>query len=193
MAHLLKVYTVYLNCTGYGKDKNTLAVVIPPCRRIAEEWSLLFPHRRPCTVTLRPAKGVIFRYLRMPLIVLLALPLAGQLVGFLFPLWRELAIYLSLLGVIPCLWWGAVRVAACRRAGIGYGEGQYWLCYPRLLSLHRVTGPKEKVAMIHVRQSLWQRRRGVCNLRIYSNHEFRRPHKVRHLPYKDVQQLLKEV
>lgn len=193
VAHLLKVYTVYLNCTGYGKDKNTLAVVIPPARRIAEEWSLLFPHRRPCTVTLRPAKGAWLRYLRMPLIVLLSLPLAGQLVGFLFPLWRELAIYLSLLGVIPCLWWGAVRVAAGRIAGVGYHNGQYSLCYPRWLSLHRVTVPKEKVAMIHVRQSLWQRRRGVCNLRIYSNHEFRRPHKVRHLPYNDVQQLLKEV
>lgn len=193
VAHLLKVYTVYISCTGYGKDKNTLAVAIPPCRRIAEEWGLLFPHCKPCTVRLHPAKGAIFRYLRMPLILLLALPFIGQVVGWVFPLWRELAIYLSLLGVIPCLWLGAVRLATCRIAGVGHGEGQYWLCYPRLLSLHRVTIPQDKVAMIHIRQSLWQRRRGVCDLRIYSNHEFRRPHKVRHLPYNDVQQLLKEV
>ena len=127
------------------------------------------------------------------MVLLLILPFAGQAVGWISPVWRELATYLSLVGLLPCLWLGAVRLAACRRAGIGYGEGQYWLCYPRLLSLHRVTVPKEKVAMVHIRQSLWQRRRGVCDLRIYSNHEFRRPHKVRHLPYKDVQHLLKEV
>ncbi len=192
-AHLLKMYTVYISCTGYGKDKNTLAVVIPPHRRPAEEWRLLFPRLRPCAVTLRPAKGAMLRYVRLPLILLVGLPLAGQAVGWLFPLWRELATYLSLLATLPCLWLGIVRIAACRIAGVGYGEGQYWLCYARRLSLHRVTVPENKVAAMHIRQSLWQRRRGVCDLRLYSNHEFRRPHKVRHLKYNEVKELLKEV
>lgn len=192
-AHLLKIYTVYISCTGYGKDKNTLAVVIPPCRHLQTEWQVLFPHLRPCTVTLRPAKGAVLRYLRLPLLLLIALPLAGGAVGRLFPLWRELAVYLSLLATLPCLWLGAVRIAACRVAGVGYADGQYSLCYAERLSLHRVTLPKEKVVMVHLRQSLWQRRRGVCDLRLYSNHEFRRPHKVRHLKYHDVKQLLKEV
>ena len=192
-AHLLKVYTVYISCTGYGKDKNTLAVVIPPCRRITEEWHLLFPRLHPCAVTLHPARGALLRYLRLPLLLLVLLPLTGREIGRLFPLWQELATYLSLLGTLPCLWLGAVRIAACRVAGVGYAEGQCSLCYPGRLSLHRVTVPREKIAMVHIRQSLWQRHRGTCDLRIYSNHEFRRPHKVRHLKYNDVQQLLKEV
>ena len=192
-AHLLKVYTVYISCTGYGKDKNTLAVAIPPCRRFVEEWRLLFPHLHSCRVRLRPAKGAWLRYLRLPLILLPTIPLLGQMVGWLFPLWQELATYLSLLAVLPCLWLGAVRLAACRVAGVGYENGQYSLCYARLLTLHRVTIPRDKVAMVHIRHSLWQRRRGRCDLRLYSNHEFRRPHKVRHLKYDEVQQLLKEV
>lgn len=194
-AHLLKVYTVYINCTGYGKDKNTLSVVIPPCRRrrMAQEWEILFPHLRPCRLTLHPAKGALLRYLRLPLLLLLLLPLGGQMAGRLFPPWRELAIYLSLLALLPCLWLGAVQIAARRKAGIGYDGGQVWLCYAGRLSIHRVTIPREKVAAVHLRQSLWQRRRGVCDLRIYSHHEFRRPHRVRHLNYNDVKELLKEV
>ena len=194
-AHLLKVYTVYISCTGYGKDKNTLAVVIPPCRKgqMEREWQVLLPHLRPCTVTLRPAKGALFRYIRLPLILLLILPAIGQAAGRLFPLWRELAMYLSLLSVLPCLWLGAVRMAEHSKAGLGLSGGQYSLCYARRLTLHRVTVPAAKVAAVHIRRSLWQRRRGVCDIRIYSHHEFRRPHKVRHLKYSEVKQLLKEV
>ncbi|MBR3779559.1 MAG: PH domain-containing protein [Clostridia bacterium] len=192
-AHILRLYTVYINCTGYGKDKNTLAVVIPPCRRFREEWQLLFPHLRPCTVTLRPAKRAWLRYLRLPLLLLLLLPIAGQAAGWAFPVWRELAVYLSILAVLPCLWLGAVRMVAYHVTGVGYQEGQYSLCYAHRLTLHRVTVPAEKVAAVHIRRSLWQRRRGVCDLWVYSHHEFRRPHKVRHLKYDEVKQLLKEV
>lgn len=194
-AHLLGLYTAYISCTGYGKDKNTLAVIIPPCRQrqMAKEWAILFPHLRPCDVTLRPAKGAPLRYGRLPLLLLLLLSSVGQATGQLFPLWQELAVYLSLLSVLPCLWLGAVRIAACRLAGVGYDGAQYSLCYPRRLTLHRVTIPKEKVAAVQIRQSLWQRRRGICDLCLYSNHEFRRPHKVRHLKYNEVKQLLKEV
>lgn len=194
-AHLLKVYTVYISCTGYGKDRNTLAVVIPPCRKaqMEREWAVILPHLRPCPITLRPAKGAVLRYLRLPLSLLLLLPLTGQIAGRLFPLWQELITHLSLMGVLPCLWLGAVRIAACRLAGVGYQDGKYGLCYARRLTLHRVTVPREKVAAVHIRRSLWQRRRGLCDLRIYSNHEFRRPHRVRHLKYDEVKQLLKEV
>lgn len=195
VAHLLGVYTVYISCTGYGKDQNTLSVVIPPCRkrRTQQEWSLLLPHLHPCAMTLRPAKGAVWRYGRLPLLLLLLLPVIGQTAGWLFPLWRETATYLSLLAVFPCLWLGAVRLAACRTAGVGYQDGQYSLCYVRRLTLHRVTVPADKVATVHIRRSLWQRRRGTCDVKIYSNHEFRRPHKVRHLRYDEVKKLLKEV
>lgn len=194
-AHLWKLCTVYINCTGYGKDNNTLSVVIPPCRwqQASKEWQALFLCWNPCHVALRPAKGAWRRYLRLPVMLLLTLPLIGHMVGRGFPLWRELAVYLSLLAALPCLWLGAVRLAACRIAGMGYENGQYSLCYARRLTLHRVTIPQKKVAAVHIRQSLRQRRQGVCDLRVYSNHEFRRPHKVRHLKYDEVQQLLKEV
>lgn len=193
-AHMLRLYTVYISCTGYGKDRNTLAVVIPPCRRpqMMREWDTLFSHH-PCTVSLHPAKRAWLRYVRWPMLLLLLLPVAGQVTGQLFPLWRETAVYLSLMGLLPCLWLGAVRIAACRVSGVGYRDGQYSLCYVRRLTLHRVTVPREKVVTVHIRRSLWQQRRGVCDLWVYSHHEFRRPHKVRHLKYDEVKQLLKEV
>lgn len=195
VAYLLNIYTVYISCTGYGKDKRTLAVVIPPCgkRRLAVEWEALLPHLPTAAVTARPAKGAPWRALRPPLFFLLLSPLLGQVVGRVQPLWWEVATYLSLMALLPCLWWGAVRVAALRVTGLGYAEGCYHLCYTHRLSLHRVTLPTDKVAAVSLRQSPSQRRHGTCDVCLYSHHEFCRPHRVRHLKYNEVQELLKEV
>ena len=90
----------------------------------------------------------------------------------------------------PCLWLLTVRILDRCTAGLGYAGGRYTLCYSRRLTLHRVTVPVDKVAAVHIRQSLWQRRRGVCDLKLYSYHEFRHPHRVRHLRLEDVHKQL---
>lgn len=192
-AYLLRLHSLYISCTGYGKDKNTLAVLVPPCRltRCYREWRQLLPELHPGRITLRPAKGALMRYLRFPLILLAALPLSGWLIGRQFPQFRELALYLSLMAVLPCLWMLAVRFIDCRTAGLGYRKGQYQLHYSRRLTLHRVTLPETEVAAVHLRRSPRQQRENTCDLLLYSCHEFRHPHRVRHLNLDDVQQLTK--
>lgn len=186
--YLFRRHTVYISCTGYGKDKNTLAVIIPPGTRIQAQQELadMLPALIPVAVTLRPCRGALWRYIRLPLILLAALPVCGLVAGLLFPLWRELTRYLALMGVFPCLWLLAVGLIDRHRAGIGYADGKYTLCYARHLTLHRVTLPRHKVAAVRIRQSLWQRWRGTCDVTLYSYHESRRPHRVRHLSIQEV-------
>lgn len=192
VAYLLRLHTVYISCTGYGKDKNTLAVLLPPARhrQIDRELQTVLPACMPAEVTLRPGRGALFRYIRLPLLLLAALPLLGQTARALFPLWQELITYLCLMAVLPCLWLLTVRILDRCTAGLGYAGGRYTLCYSRRLTLHRATVPVDKVAAVHIRQSLWQRRRGVCDVKVYSYHEFRHPHRVRHLRLEDVHKQL---
>lgn len=187
-ACLLRRYTVYVSCTGYGKDKNTLAVLLPPGnhRESERELTALLPTLTPVATPLRPCRGAVWRYIRLPLILLASLPLCALLAGLLLPFWQELTRYLTLLGVFPCLWLLAVRIIGWRRAAFGYADGKYTLCYPRRLTLHQVTVPRRKVAALHLRQSFWQRRQGTCDVVLYSYHEGRHPHRVRHLSIREI-------
>ncbi len=192
MAYLTRLYTVFIGCTGYGKDKNTLAVLLPPCRRSQadEQTAVLLPHLLPCPVTVRPAKRAAGRYLRLPLLLILGLPLVRWAILQQWPQWRELTTYLTVMALLPCLWLLAVRWVDLRTAGVGYADGRYTLCYSAGLTLHRVTVPAHKVAVLRLRQSLWQRRRGTCDIILYSYHEHRRPHRVREV---DLRQLKREL
>lgn len=196
-ACLCRRHTVYISCTGYGKDKHTLAILLPPGTRkqTREELTAMLPSLTPAEMRLRPCRGALWRYIWLPLTLLALLPLCGWGAGLLFPLWRGLILYLTLMGLFPCLWLLAVGIIHRYRAGIGYADGRYTLCYARRLTLHRVTLPRHKVAAVRVRQSPWQQWRGRCDLTLYSYHESRRPHRVRHLSIQEIRTLfpIKEV
>ncbi len=190
-ACLCRRHTVYISCTGYGKDKHTLSVLLPPGARgqIREELTAMLPTLTPVEMRLRPCRGALWRYIWLPLTLLGALPVLGWSAGLLFPLWRGLILYLTLMGVFPCLWLLAIGILHRHRAGVGYADGRYTLCYARRLTLHRVTLPRRKVAAVRIRQTPWQRWRGRCDLTLYSYHEARRPHRVRHLSIQEVRNL----
>jgi len=194
-AYLLGLHIGYINCTGYGKDRNTRAVLIPPCRRaiLRLEEELFLPTMSHHILSIHPAKGALLRYWRWPLILLAALPFAVWVGTMLFPHWRSLFTYLALMAVLPCLWLLAVCWIDRRTAGVGVDNGCFCLSYSRFLTLHRVTLPRHKVAMIRIRQSFWQKRKSICDIKVYSHHEFRRPHPVKHLPMKEVLILLDSI
>lgn len=190
-AYLLGRTTVYLNCTGYGKDKNTLAVLLPPCRpgRADRDMAALLPDMSPVPLTLRPGRSAGWRYLRAPLLLLGILSPTAWLLCRGFPHWQDLITYLAVMSAAPCLWWLVIRWMDRRQAGIGYTNGRFTLVYSRRLTLHRVTVPEQKIALVQVRQTPWQQRRGRCDLLLFTNHEFRRPHRVRHLSPQELKNL----
>lgn len=194
-AHLLGWHTGYISCTGYGKDRNTRAVLIPPCRppTLRLEAGLFLPTMAHHTLSIRPARGALWRYWRRPLLLMAALPLGAWGGSVLLPRWQSLITYLAVMAVFPCLWLLAVGWIDRRTAGLGFEHGCFCLAYSRRLTLHRVTIPRHKVAMVLTRQSLWQKRTGVCTVKLYSHHEFRRPHPIRHLPLDEVLNLLNSI
>lgn len=192
-ARLLRRTTVYISCTGYGKDKNTLAVLVPPAgyARAATELAALLPACTPVPLTVRPAVSALWRYGRAPFMLGLGLLLFGRRLAGLLPLWAASAAPLVELGALPCLWLLAMRLAALCHAGIGCQGGRLTLCYSRRLTLHRVTVSLSHITAVRVRQSLFQRWSGRCDVLIYTANEAHRPHRIRQLPLAGVEALHK--
>ena len=192
-ARLLKKTTIYISCTGYGKDKNTLAVLIPPTgyARAERELAGLLPERMPVPVTVRPTPTALWRYCRAPALVGLGIGLFGQRLVALLPTWATVAAPLVWLGIIPCLWLLAVRLLALRHTGIGYQKGRLTLCLCRRLTLHQVTVPLSHITAVQVRQSPFQRWFGRCDVLVYTANEYRHPHRIRQLPLDAVEKLNK--
>ncbi len=186
--------TIYISCTGYGKDKNTLAVLIPPASRAqaSRELVALLPSPyRPVPVSVQPTLSAWWRYTYLPLLGLLSVLLLSDRLAEWLPTWSERLSPLMGLAALPWLWLLVIRWLAHRRAGIGYAKGRFTLCYFRRLTLHRVTVPIDHIALVRVRRSPFQRWRGRCDVLVYSYHEFRRPHRIRHLPLTAVERLHK--
>ena len=183
--------TVYICCTGYGKDKNTLAVLIPPTRpkQADAELSRLLPSYLSVPLTVRPGFSALWRYVRLPLLTGLSLWLFAERLAGLLPSWAAALGPLVGVGVLPCGWLLAMRVAAFRLAGLGCADGRLTLSTWRRLTLHRVTVPLSHVTTLRLRQSPFQRLSGRCDVWIYTANEARHPYRIRHLPLWEVERL----
>lgn len=192
VSRALRLYMVFINCIGYGKVKNTIAVLIPACggRRAGREISRLLPefHRHPVEVT--PGKLSLLRYCRYPLLGLVLLYPLSMVLQHLFPHWQELIYHMTVMAYIPCIWLLLVKTVDRYSAGLSRRNGMITLRYSRLFTLHTVVVPEDKVVVWRLRQTLWQKLSGRCDLWLYTYNEYRMPHRVCNLPLAQTKALL---
>lgn len=192
LSRTLRLYMVFINCIGYGKVKNTMAVLIPACtgRRAGWEIGRLLPefHRYP--VELRPKRLSLFRYCRYPLMGLILLYPLYLVVWHLLPGWQELIYHMTFMAYIPCIWLLLVKMVDRYSAGISRRDGMITLRYSRRFTLHTVVVPEDKVVVCQLRQTLLQKRVGACDLRMYTYNESRVSHRICNLPLEQAKALL---
>lgn len=188
-SRLLRLYAVFINCVGYGKVKNTMAVLIPACggRRAGRELRRLLPECRYHPVELRPVRFSLLRYCLFPFWGLALLYPIYRVVFFLLPDWQELVYHLTFMAYIPCIWLLLVKVVDRYSAGISCRNGMLTLRYSRRFTLHTLIVPQEKVVSWQLRQTPFQRRSNACDLLLYTYNEYRVSHRVRNLPLAEVQ------
>ncbi len=195
VSRLLGLYMVFISGIGYGKVKNTMAVLIPVCRRrrAAREQYKLLPEFHKSPVELKPSKYSLYRYAFYPLWGLVLLyPLYLAVKGWL-PGWRELVYHMTVMAYIPLLWLLAVKIIDRYTAGVSHRRGMLTLHYSRHFTLHTVVIPDDKVVVWQLRQSLWQKYKATCDLRVYTYNEYRVPHRVRGLPLEAALQLMNTI
>ncbi len=196
MTRLLRIYLVFIRCTGYGKGKNEASVLIPSAtrRNLAATLGGLLPGIRPHARTLGPVRGAWVRYLYPLLWYALALTAAYAIGLRLLPAWREVLFFVFWMAWIPIGWMLVLKLVDFFTAGISFEHGTLTLRYSRGFILHTVAVKPCHIALVKVRQSIFQRKKGVCDLLVYTFTEsqlFTRPHHIKGLPLHDVVQIMR--
>lgn len=192
MSRLLRLHTVFVNCVGYGKEKNAMAVLLPACPRDAALYAVerLLPAYRQQPVSLRPRRWAILRYLRTPLLVAALLLPVSRLLQGLLPNWQELLYYLTFIAYVPCAGALAVGLLAFFTTGMAVKDGYYTLRYARHFTFHTVVVPPDKVVTRLLRQNPLQRLTGSCDVLVYTHNERRLHHRIKSVPLSQAAALL---
>lgn len=191
VSRLLHLDMVFINCIGYGKEKNSMSVLVPvsSIRHSESEVRRLLPEftRRP--VTLKAAFLSIYRYVFYPLWTMILLyPVSRQLQSW-FPQWQELIYYLTTMAYIPCAWQLLVKTIDRFTAGISHRDRFFNLKYSKWYTFHTVLIPEDKVVAYALTQTPFQAMAHNCDVLVYTYNEASRYHRIRNLPMKQAQEL----
>ncbi|MBE6886314.1 MAG: hypothetical protein E7486_05115 [Ruminococcaceae bacterium] len=182
---LLGVYTVGIRTAGreFGGEKGKQLVLIPAGKGEAGKRELegLLPGFHQQKNQLTGGQGTLFRFCAPVLGVVALIPVVGVWAYRTFPHWGELIGFLTVAGLMPALWMIAVRVADRYRGGIGVKKNCVTLRYARGFTLHTVVIPADRIGRAVIRTSLFQRRRGLCDLQISTVGMQDRVHPVRNV------------
>ena len=185
---LLGLYSVFVRGVGYGKQERDISAILPAVgkKELGRQLRLLLPEFRPAEkgqYTLRPNRGAIMKFMAEPVWACVLPPAAGWLLSWLFPSWQEVIWFAVLMGEVPAVWFSIIRFMDYLTSGLHYDSrrGIYTLRYSRGFYLHTVVVPREKVVQLELRQSLFQKMDGRCDVYFYTQDEGVRRHHLRNL------------
>ena len=184
LSKFLRLHMVFINCIGYGKDTNTMAVLVPvsPVNASQKEVHRLLPEYHRHRITLKAAPLSIYRYIFYPLWAMILLyPASGYLQDF-FPQWSELIYYLTFIAYIPCAWQLLLKTIDRFTAGLTRREGFFTLRYSRLYTFHTVLVPEDKIVAYDLKQTFFQVLAHNCDVLVYTYGEAHQYHRIKNIP-----------
>lgn len=141
---------------------------------------------------IRPDKTRLFSYILIPLIVtVLVLALVSMLI--FVPLLDDLYFTALLISLVPLIWWIAFRIFAFRHVSFGYNDTCAIICGYHRLSLKKYVIPYRHIQFTEIRQNLFQRYSGYCNVRIYLYYEQRAAHTVKQIKLSEAEKMISEL
>lgn len=191
-AKLFRVISVHVSCSGYGKAKNEIPVLVPITTR-REAYStmrMLLPHYRFPKETIHPQLKIIFSYIWLPVVMIFGFLLIAAAAVIIVPGWSSLILFASVMAEIPSVWLLIVKMTAFYTTGIGFDEDTLALNYSFGYAFHTVYVHRERIAKVSVTRSVFQFVPRTCTVRIYTNLEHVKCHIVRNLPIDEVESLV---
>lgn len=187
LTRLFRLYSVFLNATGMGKERSDIKAFIPfsARRRCETQLALLLPEYHASPRQIHPSASSIMKFLLAPLWPCLLIPLGTSVLTGLLPAWEPFLKFSGLMLSFPAYWFLGVRFMDFLSSGVSYEDGYFTLRYSTRYYLHTVVLPRKNIALIHFRQSPLQRGRNKCDLKIFSRSEGRKVHHLRNLLWED--------
>ena len=186
LLYLAQKATVSVVC-----GKRAALLLTADCKRIGAQLSLLLPEYPVSGPMLRP------KYLRrfyLPIVwwSLAALSLICC-IAFLLPAWRETATVTGWFVMALLMWRLCTQLYAYKHTGLGINAGVLTLRYTAGGKFYTVLIAKEKILRTEIKQSLWQKRLGICDLTVYPRYGSRRKIRLKNLSYLSLTEILHEI
>lgn len=191
---IFKISSVHVHCTGYGKAKNAIAVLVPITlkREVFNTMKMILPEYPEIKATVRPTTYQVRRFIFLPILYILIVPILNLSMLTLFPTWIDVINFISLIILIPLVWLLIVKIVSVFTTGIGYSDGYLVLKYCKFYEFHTIIVPVEKISMVVIRQSSAQKATDNCTLIVYTNAERTKYHIVRYLNYSETVDFLQQ-
>ena len=190
---VFKVMSVQVSCSGYGKAKNELPVIIPITtkKQVISSLKLLLPSMKIASGGIKSSKVNFFKFIWLPVILLAVDGISVLVLVHFFHFWREIIIFLGIMIAIVSTWLLIVKLNALFTTGISYEKDNFTLRYSVLFNFHTILVPKDKIVKVKITQSIFQKCTKSCDVRIYTTNEFIKPHWIMALNLQETLDLMK--
>lgn len=195
LTKFLKLYSGFIACNGYGKQKNEYPVIIPNGKKkhLKQEITLIFPEVDISENIVKPLKPFLFRFVILPINMILITTTLLIIALYKFKQFSDTVWFIGLMIMLPCIWFLVVKVVAFYHTGIGKNEHNFVLRYTDTFKIYTVLIPKEKIVKIEFSQTLLQKGNDGCDMKIYPFSEGNKPFIVTNMTKKEAKSLFVDV
>lgn len=188
---LAKKMSLYVNCAGYGEQKNEQPIFVPMTTKkrgmgILKELLPDFTKSNNMLTTKRALLG----YIWLPLILVVGVAVVTAVLCTNFYNWAETIQFAGIMLEIPLVYFLAVQIVAKVSTGIGVSDRAVTMSYCRAAHFHTVIVLKERIAYIKIRRTFFQRASGCCDVIVYTGGRCVKTHRMRGIIFKDAEKLV---
>lgn len=152
---LFKICSVHIHCTGYGKSRREIAVLIPVTTLsvVEKTMGLLLPEIKNTKITLKPRLKNIMRYLWPPIWLCCGIPLVAVILGHFINGWSDIIRFVAIMLEIPSVWLLLVKAYSIFTTGVGLNKNYANFCYCRFYKFHNVIVSTRNISKITLYQT----------------------------------------
>lgn len=173
-----------------------MSIVIPSVghKGLVMSLALLFPSYTISRRRIKPRPNAIIQYLLDPLWLFLLFWIGANVVAFFLPEWAQIIFYVRLMGNVVAIWLALVRITDFFTAGIGYDmqNDTFTIRYSKRFLFNAVLIKRQNIARIQLRQSIFQKATGLCDVFFYTTGEKSDVHHVKGVKQKEIEALFQE-
>lgn len=179
LTKFLGLYSGFIACNGYGKQKNEYPVIIPNGKKkdVQAEVKMLFPTTEIAFSQrqMKPLKPFLFRFVILPINMILITTLGLVLALYKFKQFSDTIWFIGIMIMLPCIWFLVVKIVAFFHTGIGRNGDTFSLRFTDTFKIYTILIPKDKIVKVEFSQTLLQKSNDGCDLKIYPFSESRKP------------------
>lgn len=190
LMHFLRLYSSGIFTIGAGKLKGDKSLIIA-----AEKKNTLYKSLKNIAKisskelkSVYPQKNTLFSYLCVPIWVTLATILLITAADY-FIVINEAFKVLLIFALIPLFWWILFRIFAHKHSHFAMNNRCAIVCGYKIWTLKKYLIEFDKIQYISIKQSVFQKHKNTCDVRVYLYFEKRACHTVKHLPKTEAEKL----